>query len=62
MTSTYGSSYLRIEQEKFAEDYKIWSNMVCLGRQFDLKFFKCCFQKILDVQILNTFTHIWISK
>ena len=39
------AKYSRMDQLKFVEDsfLKIWSDMVCLGRPYHLKFFKPIF-------------------
>ena len=48
-----------MDQVKFVEDnlYKIWSDMICLGRPYHFKFFKGCLPQILLGPFLNTFSH-----
>ena len=47
-------------QVKFVEDSlkKIWRDMVCLSRQYPLKFFKGCLPQFLIGPLLNTLSHI----
>ena len=47
-------------QVKFVEVSleKIWSDMVCLGRPYQFKFFRGCLSQFLLGPFLNTLTHI----
>ena len=40
---------------------KIWSDMVCLGRPHQFKFFKGCFPQILLGPFFNTLSQLFIS-
>ena len=49
-----------MEKVKSVEDsfLKIWSDMVCLDRQYHFKFFKGCLPQILLGPFLNTLTYL----
>ena len=53
-----------MDKVKFVEDslWKIWSDMVCLGRKYHFKSFKGCLSQILRSAFLNTLTHIECLK
>ena len=56
LSRTYGTKYSRMDQVKFVEDslYKIWSDVVCLGRPYHFKLSKGCLPRILLGLFLNT--------
>ena len=49
-----------MDQVKFVQDslWKIWSDMVCLGRPYHLKFFNSCLPQILLGPLLNILSHL----
>ena len=59
-----GLRYSGMDQVKFEEDSlsKIWSDIVCLGRQDHFKFFKDCLSQLLLGIFLNTLTQMNISN
>ena len=58
----YETKYSKIDRAKFMKDslYEIWSDMVCLSRQYwyYFKFSKGCLPQILFGPILNIFSHM----
>ena len=51
-----GSSYSRMDQVKFVENslWNIWTDMVCVGRPYHVKYFKGCLPQILLGSFMNT--------
>ena len=60
---SFGSRYSRMEQVKVVEDslYKVWSDIVCLGRSYHFKIFKGSLTQILLGPFLNTLTHLIVT-
>ena len=50
------AKYSRMDQVKFMEDnfLKVWSDIVCLSRPYQFKFFQGCLPQILLGPFLNT--------